>query len=37
MPAIRHIDELLGNAWAWDEDDDEHDRRSEDDPADADA
>lgn len=31
MPAIRHIDELLGNAWVWDEDDDEHERRADED------
>lgn len=28
MPAIRHIDELLGNCWAWDDDDDDQDGRS---------
>ncbi len=23
MPTIRHIDELLGSAWAWDDDEDD--------------
>ena len=31
MPTIRHIDELLGSAWAWDDDDDEPEGRATDD------
>ena len=33
MPAIAHIDELLGSAWAWDDEDDELEGRSSDDEA----
>jgi len=37
MPATRHIiDELLGSAWAWDEDEDDPEGRpAEDEPEDA--
>ncbi len=34
MPSIRHIDALLGTAWAWDDDDDDETeaRRSDEEP-----